>query len=203
LGKLFQWRVGLRWYVLSLGLAVGVRLAQGLLALLLGWVPSLQLRPWSPQQFLLIGVFALIGAVMEELGWRGYALPRLLAQRPALISALVIGIPWGILHLGLALPGMMNAGTPWTATVLQIIGLSVVLTWLFIQARGSLVIVILYHAGQNFFVFLNDGLTASQDLWLLTVVTLLLALLLVILYGPNLQREPEKKPVVMEIKGDA
>jgi membrane protease YdiL (CAAX protease family) len=49
----------------------------------------------------LSGVLILILSAGEELGWRGYVLPRLLAGRPALFSALLIEIPWGILHLGL------------------------------------------------------------------------------------------------------
>jgi hypothetical protein len=102
------------------------------------------------------------------------------------------------LHLGLTLPGMMNAGTSWAATILQIMGLSVVLTWLFMQTRGSLVIVTLYHAGQNFFVFLNDGLTLAQDLWLLALVTLALAILLILLFGANLQRMPVKKGAIVD-----
>jgi membrane protease YdiL (CAAX protease family) len=171
-----------------------------LLALLLGWVPAIQFRSWSPQQFLIIGVFALIGAVLEELGWRGYALPRLLAHRSALVSALLIGIPWAVLHLGLTLPGMMNAGTSWAATILQIIGLSVVLTWLFVQTRGSLVIVILYHAGQNFFVFFNDGLTPAQDLWLLAIVTTALAFVLTLLFGSMLQTSPAEKAALVTEK---
>jgi membrane protease YdiL (CAAX protease family) len=194
LGRLLRWRIGFKWYAISLGLALGVRLAMGPLALLFGWIPAIELRAWAPQQFLLIGVFSLIGAILEELGWRGYALPGLMANRSALVSALLIGIPWGVLHLGLTLPGMMNAGTPWTATMLQILGLSVVLTWLFVQTRGSLVAGILYHAGQNFFVFLNGGLTSSQDLWLLTFVTAALALILIALFGTHLQRSPAKEP---------
>lgn len=196
LKKLFQWQVGFKWVVIALGLALALRLSVSLLAILFGWIPTIQLYPWSPQQFLVIGVFTLIGAFMEELGWRGYALPRLLVYRSPLVSALIIGIPWGILHLGLTLPGQMNAGMPWMATVVFIVALSVVLTWLFIQTRGSLFIVILHHAVQNFLVFLNGGVPFVQSSWLLATVTLVVALVVVLLFGPNLQRDPVKNPVM-------
>ena len=124
---------------------------------------------------------------MEELGWRGYALPRLLASRSALSSALLIGIIWGVLHLSLTFPGQMNAGSHWLPTILQIIGLSVVLTWLYIQTGGKIVIPILFHAGQNFFVFLNEGITLTQQLWLLTIVTLAYSLAIFLLFGANLR----------------
>lgn len=198
LKKLVQVRVGLKWYVIAIGLALGLRLAMSALALILGWIPTIQVNPWSLAEFIIIGLFTFIGAVMEELGWRGYALPRLLAHRSALLSALIIGIPWGIVHLGLILPGQMNAGTSWLGTILFLMGLSVILTWFFIHTRGSLVIVILFHAAQNYFVFLNGGIDLAQSMWLLTAVTLALALVLVILFGANLQRSLEKAASVAE-----
>jgi membrane protease YdiL (CAAX protease family) len=198
LKPLFQWRISLRWYAIALGLAFGLRLVMSALALLLGWIPTIQLNEWSFQEYIIFGVFTLIGAVMEELGWRGYALPRLLVKRSALLSALIIGIPWGIVHLGLILPGQMNAGTSWLGTLLCITGLSVVLTWFFVQTRGSLVIVILYHAAQNYFVFLNGGIGSARGLVLYTVVTVLLALVLCLYYGANLEHSPVKERVVVD-----
>ena len=193
LKKLFQWQVSFKWVLIALGLAFVLRLSVSLLAILFGWIPTIQVYSWSPQQFLVIGVFTLFGAFMEELGWRGYALPRLLVYRSPLVSALIIGIPWGILHLGLTLPGQMNAGMPWMATVAFIVALSIVLTWLFIQTRGSLFIVILHHAVQNFLVFLNGGVPFVQSSWLLATVTFALAFLLILFYGPNLQNDPVNK----------
>lgn len=194
LKKLFQWQIGFKWFAIALGLALGLRLAMSVLALLFGWIPTVQLNDWSLQEYIIIGVFTLVGAVMEELGWRGYVLPRLLAHRSALLSALIIGIPWGIVHLGLILPGQMNAGTSWIGTILFLTGLSVVLTWFFVHTHGSLVIVILYHAAQNYFVFLNGGIGLKPSLWLLSAVTLALALALALHYGANLQRGPVVKP---------
>ena len=90
LRKLFQWRVGLKWYLVALGLALVLRLTMSLLALLFGWILSIHLVEWGPPQYLLIGVFTLVGAAVEELGWRGYVLPRLLTKHSALASALII-----------------------------------------------------------------------------------------------------------------
>jgi membrane protease YdiL (CAAX protease family) len=192
LKKLLQWRIGFKWYAITLGLALGLRLTMSLLAVLLGWIPTIQLNSWSLPEFIIVGVFALIGAVMEELGWRGYVLPKLLANRSAPYSALLIGVVWGVIHLGLILPGQMNAGVHWLPSILCIIGLSGILTWLYIQTRGNLLIPILFHAGQNYFVFLNGGLTLNQGLWLLTIVTFMIVLVLIFLYGVTMQRDPVK-----------
>jgi len=192
LKKPFQWRIDFKWYAIIIGLALGLRLTISTLAVLLGWIPTIQFNSWSLPEFIIVGVFAAIGAVMEELGWRGYVLPKLLANRSATYSALLIGVVWGVIHLGLILPGQMNAGAHWLPSVLCIIGLSGILTWLYIQTRGNLLIPILFHAGQNYFVFLNGGLTLNQGLWLLTIVTFVIVLILIFLYGVTMQRDTVK-----------
>ena len=198
LRKLFQGRVGLKWYLIALGLALVLRLTMSLLALLLGWIPAIHLVEWEPPQYLLIGLFTLVGAVVEELGWRGYVLPKLLAHRSALVSALIIGLPWGILHLSLIFPGQMNAGTSWLATVLFLIALSVILTWFFVQTHHGILVGLVYHAAQNYFVFFNGGMTSAESLWLMTAVTAAMALILILVYGPSLQRSLVKESALVE-----
>lgn len=188
LKKLFEWRVSFKWYLIALGLALGLRLTMSALAVLLGWIPAIQIRVWSLPEFILLGTFILIGSATEELGWRGYALPKLLTRRSALFSALFLGAIWGALHLSLTFPGQMNAGLPGLPIVLQTIGFSVILTWLFVQTHGNLVIPILFHAGQNFFVFLNEGITLTEQLWLLTVLSLAYSLVILFFFGANMQR---------------
>jgi membrane protease YdiL (CAAX protease family) len=189
LKKLFQWRIGFKWYAIVIGLAFGLRLTMSVLALLLGWIPVIQLSPWSPVEFIILGVFIAIGAVAEELGWRGNVLPKLLTNRSALSSALFSGFIWGIIHLGLTLSGQMNAGAHWLPGILYIVGLSVILTWLYIQTQRNLVIPILFHFGQSYFVFLNAGISLTQQLWLMTAITAATSLVLVLVYGSNLQHD--------------
>jgi hypothetical protein len=193
LKRLFRWRIGFRWYVFVFGLAFGLRLTMSVLALLLGWIPAIQISPWSFAESIILGVFIMIGAVAEELGWRGFVLPRLLTKRSAISSALLIGMIWGVLHLGLILPGQMNAGAHWLPGILYIVGLSVVLTWMYVQTQGSLVIPILFHFGQSYFVFLNGGISLTQQLWLLTAITTAISLVLILIYGSNLQHNPVKE----------
>ena len=179
-------------------MALILRLTMSLLAFLLGWIPSIQLAKWGAAQYFLIGVFTVIGAIVEELGWRGYALPKLLAHRSALASALIIGIPWGILHLSLIFPGQMNAGTSKLATVLFTVALSIILTWFFIRTGHGIVIGLIYHALQNYFVFFNGGMTAAESLLLMTIVTATIAITLTLVYGPSLQPAPVKESTIVE-----
>ena len=69
------------------------------LYVLVGPGTSIQLARLSVLDFVLV-----ILVVGEELGWRGYALPKLLEKRSPLIASLIIGVLWGAWHL----PGIVT-----------------------------------------------------------------------------------------------
>ena len=195
LKKLFQWRVGLKWYIVALVIPVGIILASSVLAFLLGWIPIIPIRVPTPAQLISNFVLILLVAILEELGWRGYALPRLLARRSPLSSALLIGIAWGILHIGI---GLLD-GRPWLPTFLAPLGLSIVLTWLFMHTRGSLAMAMLFHFMMDSSPqFLLYGLTIAQATWSQAMVILALAFILIVIFGQNLQRRFVEKPTIVD-----
>lgn len=176
------WGINLKWVVISLGLALALRLSVSLLGLLL--VPGYRFQP-GPLSPLLLIVF--IFAATEEIGWRGYALPTLLKHgfRP-LTAALLLGIPWALLHLPLALPGMMSAGTPMAAEFLIILALSVLTTWVYLGGGRSLSAAVLLHGGQNMIASLNNGLDPVATGWLMAAVYAVAALLIILLTSGRL-----------------
>jgi membrane protease YdiL (CAAX protease family) len=95
---------------------------------------------------LFIPIAVLVPAFAEELGWRGYALPHVLASASPLTASIVIGIPWALMHLALYLPGQMYDGLAVWPSVLTVMSLSVLGTWIFVRTGGSLLIVGLFHA---------------------------------------------------------
>jgi membrane protease YdiL (CAAX protease family) len=165
------------------------------LALVLGWIAQIQIRPWTPVQLLVFFLLLYIAAALEELGWRGFALPKLLARRSALFSGLLIGVFWGTVHLALHLPGLMLSSFPWPATLIQLLGLSVAITWLYVNTQGSLVIASLHHAAQSFFVIVNEGITGPEQAWLLAIGNITLGLILILLAGPALRRSRSERPI--------
>jgi membrane protease YdiL (CAAX protease family) len=90
---------------------------------------------------LLVALVVDAGPLGEELGWRGYALPRLLSGRlSALAAALVLGVVWGVWHL----PAFFVAGTVQHDNQLGIFWLilgttlsSVIMTWLYRRTGGD------------------------------------------------------------------
>ena len=127
-------------------------------------------------------IFVLV--VGEELGWRGYALPQLLALWSPLTSSLILGVLWGLWHLPtFFITGMPQYGLPLPAFILLTIEYSVLLTWLFLHTHGSVLIATLCHGAINLSQgpFLG-GVEGARRYWLLTiaygVATLILALVL-------------------------
>ncbi len=100
LSRLLRCRVGARWYEVAL-----------LTAPLLATVLLLALSLTSPEflpgilvaddkaSALLLGIVAgLVVGVFEELGWTGFAIPRLRVRHGALATGLIVGVPWGVWH---------------------------------------------------------------------------------------------------------
>jgi len=178
--KLGQWRVRLKWIIIALALGLVLRMTMSGIAVVLGSISTIQLRPWTPMQLTIFAVMLFIFAIPEELGWRGYALPKLLVRRSPLAAGAIIGVGWGALHLALTLPGMIYAGLPGLPIVLQVAALSLLIAWLYIRSGGSVLLTSLLHAAQSFFVILNEGLTGAQELWLMAVAYCALALVVVV-----------------------
>jgi len=83
----------------------------------------------------------------EEIGWRGYVLPRLQAKYSALTSSLILGVIWGIWHL----PKFLSpeSTTPFSWFMVEIITRAVLYTWLYNNTRGSLLLTTIFHAAGN------------------------------------------------------
>jgi membrane protease YdiL (CAAX protease family) len=86
----------------------------------------------------------------EELGWRGYALPRLSARFGLARASLLLGVIWAVWHL----PQFYIADADtyrqsflvWSA---QVVAISVTFAWLHARTGGSLLLVMLLHAAIN------------------------------------------------------
>ena len=166
-----------QWALIGAGVGALLRVAVLIVGILLG--TSIQADLSSPgTAFVILATIPL--AWFEELGWRRFALDRLLKLRSPLEASLLLGVPWALIHLILLLPGMMSVGAPAIPQTLGLIALSVILTWVYVHSGGSLLAVTLLHGVQNGLVVINRGLGMKESTWLLMVVYALFAILLVI-----------------------
>jgi membrane protease YdiL (CAAX protease family) len=149
-----QWRVGLGWYVLALGLWPALVLAGNAAArwLAIGLPPSptwpeVSIVPIVLESFSWFLLFG--GPLSEEPGWRGYALPRLAKRFSPLVASVILGALWGLWHVPLHLMGMYYGGAMGALIRVQEIPRAILFTWLYNRTKGSLLLSILFHAAVN------------------------------------------------------
>lgn len=145
-----KWKVGGRWYLAAFSpLLVG--LLASLIALLFGGETSDPVQPLWLATLITFLISTFTGALGEELGWRGFLLPRLQRRFGALASGLIVGVIWALWHAPLwLLPGQGWDTTPYGAFAVYIISASVLLTWINNNTGGSLVMASIFHFSINF-----------------------------------------------------
>lgn len=201
--RLLIWRVGWVWYAVALlGPAAFYLLGIGINVLLGGANPDFsqpfitRLVPPSFNLGLAALAFLLYQVFVngEEFGWRGYALPKLQANHSALAASLIIGVVWALWHV----PKYLTAGDPHDLSfwffALNMIANSILYTWVFNKTRGSLLIMLLLHAGINTGIVMLPIMPAAigDTAPLLIAYSLqnIAAIAVMIFAGRNLGREP-------------
>jgi len=109
-----------------------------------------------------VAALVLLG---HEIGWRGFALPRILVYLSWRRAALLCGILWAGWHMPLWLPAHIAATGSVRAALLLVaantleaVALSVILTWLFLRTRHSIAIPALLLGAAN------AGMSLIRDL---------------------------------------
>jgi membrane protease YdiL (CAAX protease family) len=195
--SMLKWRVGLRWWALAFFGPVVLSGTATLLNLALGasapaasdWNNWTNVLPTA----LFILLVPIAGGAWEEPGWRGYALPRLLAERSALTASLLLGALWAVWHLPVYLTGDQH----WSDLVLVVLA-TVLFTWLFENAMQSALIAMVLHATNNavsgeYFSQLFDGGDSTRQSWLLALVWGVAALF-VVLFARRFRRAAPQRP---------
>jgi hypothetical protein len=139
--------------------------------------------------------FLFIG-LAEEPGFRGFALPRLLVGRSALVASLILGVLHTIWHLPLFVSGSESL-----VIIPIILSGAILFTWIYLHTQGSVLLAMLLHSSVNtaqvwFSALLSDSARAQQ-LTLLAVLYVATALILVAVNGPSLTRNPAGQPAEM------
>jgi uncharacterized protein len=172
LRRIVLWRVGLRWYLFAF-IGVPVILVLGFMVILRAGLASFQYQGAGYMlSYLISFIFVLFSvALFEEIGWRGFALPRLQPLRGPLVGSLILGLLWGLWHLPMFMvPSFADAsgGSSPLAIVkfcLFAIATTIMFTWVFNNTKGSVLLAILLHTciDAPFLPFFNlsSGVSAS------------------------------------------
>lgn len=156
LKRFLLWRVGWVWYLVAIVLAPALQILAVILNAAITHTPpdfsaimAYQIFGDAANLSMFILPFFLLDMVAngEEIGWRGYVLPRLQARYSALTSSLIIGVIWSLWHLPKYLPDFNLVAFGWFT--LHILAFAILLTWLYNNTKGSLLLVTLCHASSN------------------------------------------------------
>jgi len=177
LSRLLRWRVGVRWYAVALLpaplLAVAVLFALS--------QTSMIFTTDDKAGLVLSGIAAGLTTVFEEIGWTGFAVPRLRRRYSILTTGLIVGIVWGAWHFlqGLWISGAYSGALPLafflplsvSSGVAQLTAYRVLLVWVY-DRTGSLLVVTLMHASltaSTVFIFrpLATGVSYLTYAWVL------------------------------------
>lgn len=149
LRRTLEWRVGVRWYVFAVGYMAAIKLAVALVhRVATGAWPRFGDEAW----YIMLAaiVISTPGQAGEEIGWRGYALPRLATRFGFARGSLLLGVIWACWHLPLFfIPGIDKSGQSLPVYLLQVTALSVALAWLYVHTNGSLLLLMLMHSAVN------------------------------------------------------
>ena len=154
--KIFFWKVSFKYYLYIIILPITfVLIGIGLYSQFFGDIGAFDKMAFlAIPTVLLTGSYA--GPLGEELGWRGFLLPELQKKYPNLKSAILIGVIWFLWHIPLwwAPFGTLVSGGPITflpvfTYFMMLICLSVIITWLVVKSKGSVLIAFLFHLSIN------------------------------------------------------
>ncbi len=191
----------MQWYAAALLLPVVVTLtAAALNVLWLGAQPISSAAELGGLSTLVSTFFPWLlipglAGTWEEPGFRGYALPRMQVERSALLASLTLGVLWSFWHL----PFVATGEDIWIDAFLFPIEWAIAYTWLFNNASGSVLIVMLFHNMNNTFSSgfvgqMFSGADSVNQAWLRLVLWGVVSLVLVAVYGPqHLSRKHRKQ----------
>lgn len=183
-----KWRLHPKWYIFSafplftVGLIIFFYLIispDAKLPITIDWFTII----------IFIPLFLITAAMGEELGWRGFMLPRLLKHFNALKSSIIIGVIWAIFHIPLFLvPDTGFNEIPFWVFTVSTLSLSVIYNWLVINTNGSMLIVTLTHFFGNFSLsfFTRLELPAAKLYYAYAGINMLIAIGILIFTGKSL-----------------
>jgi uncharacterized protein len=102
-------------------------------------------------------VVVLGGPLFEEIGWRGFALPRMEPLHGPLLASVILGVLWALWHLPEFLVPSWAASSGGggilgiTLFIVTAVTFTIVITWVFNNTRASVLLAILVHTSFDAF----------------------------------------------------
>jgi len=162
------WRTRIAWYAIAvLGPSVLFLLDEAVNLALGGappqhWIVLPGLSGFFPGSLFFSVMGVLAGTIGEEVGWRGFAQPRLQKRYGALKASILVGLVWGTFHLWiLPICHCMSVTDVLVTQYFRLIATAVIYAWIYNSTKGSLFLVMVAHAAHNITVDLMPQVGGS------------------------------------------
>ena len=191
--RMSTWQVGVYWY------AVAILIPPVLILTVLLTLTTLVSPIFSPG-FLLPGiVIGLLSGFFEEIGWMGYAFPRMKLKHSAFATSIYLGLLWTVWHVVADYLGSSGAlGVYWLPhflvwMVATMTAMRVLIVWVYTNTRSLLLAQLIHASSTGFLSILVPSLSPGNDLLFYGVYAAILwfvVLIVVARYGKGFMREP-------------
>ena len=160
--RMRRWRVPARWYGVLLTPPVVVL---GVLFFLRAFVSP----AFSPNHFYFGILFGVPAGILEEIGWTGYAFPKMSSRLSSSAAAATLGIVWAIWHLPVInfLGAAAPHGTYWLhfflAFALAMTAMRGLIAWLYVNTKSVLLAQLMHISSTGTLVMFSPPLSASRE----------------------------------------
>lgn len=186
-----KFKVPAFWYLVTLIPVAFSVLSMFIYRLFYGVTPVAEIV-FDPMSMLALLIISTItGATGEELGWRGFALPRLQMRMSAFHASLVLGVLWTMWHVPLWFAGLGYEKIPFAAYALLVMSSTVLITWACNNSRGSMVIATLFHLTMN----IAMNIIEIKAFIVYALLIFAFTVIVVFLYGPSRLSRAAELPI--------
>lgn len=193
--RLIRWKVGARWYAVALLTAPLLLLT---VLLMLGALVSPDFAPRFQWGLFAVG---LLAGGFEEIGWTGFATPRLLSRHRPWVAGVSLGLVWAIWHLLVDLRYNVSAmGDGWLLqfAIVYLATLTpfrILMTWVY-SNTSSLLLAVLMHASYTgaLMAFFPATTFGQGMLWQALFATALWVAAIIAVRSPA-RRSPSSAPI--------
>jgi membrane protease YdiL (CAAX protease family) len=189
-------RVPARWYATLL-------IPPGLIVAVLLGLKTFVSQVFTPNTFLVGISFGIVAGFLEEIGWTGYALPKMLSPVNVLGPAIILGLLWSAWHLPVI--NYLGVATPhggywphfFLAFAAAMTAMRVLISWVYVNTGSVLLAQLLHVASTGSLVALSPTRVcpAQEALWygVYAIALWMVVAIVAATFGKGLQRQGAKQ----------
>jgi uncharacterized protein len=164
--RIKRWQVGLPWYTIALLTVPFLTLV--IFSVLSAFVSTV----YAPSFRIVLGIAGLLAGFFEEIGWTGFATPRLLSKHDPLKAGFFLGILWAFWHMLADFSGNISNLSigEWIAWfviywVLPLTAYRMLMTWVYANTQSLFLAQLMHASYTGWLIVLSPGTPNTDLLW--------------------------------------